>query len=98
MDRCPKHDSELVDEKVKVTASHISWHPAYFQARNELFPMSYREVAAEADFALVSYCPKCREAEEEWGRTFDPMDIYRQAIENAKNNTGEEAKPEAISN
>ena len=58
--------------------------------------MSYRDVAADADFAIVRYCPKCREADDEWGRTFDPMDIYRQAIEDAKKSASEEAKSEAI--
>jgi hypothetical protein len=76
---CPFHKIEMKKDIVPVVYGLIFRNPEdysdqYIRARKELFPNSNREYYGgcvldrnSTKMKEVMYCPRCREAEEQWG-------------------------------
>lgn len=70
---CPAHGRELVEGVVPVIYGFTMSSPAYGRAWRTLFPRARSYVPGGCSIApgrpqtaVVSYCPECREAEEQW--------------------------------
>jgi hypothetical protein len=77
---CPVHKTEMKKDIVPAIYGLIFLDPEdysdqYIRARKELFPNSNREYYGgcvidrnSTKTKEVTYCPRCREAEEQWGK------------------------------
>jgi hypothetical protein len=68
-DVCPLHDEQLLPE-TQAAYTHISFVSGYYEAREELFPYAH---TGDSTYTMhmkvkVRYCPRCRDAQEEWRR------------------------------
>src|SRR4030042_1112885 len=70
---CQLHNEPLLEGFVPIIYGLPVFDPEFWDVKQSNFPNSYSSwgggcIVEELKYALVRYCPKCREAEEAWKR------------------------------